>query len=1781
MAKQQKHIIDTQIVELEIEGASNEQVAELQQRFIQLFIRVIGEEMDRVFSKIAPPDITIRIDKLEIDLGNFSAQSMEQEVKQLAHRVIEKAIHKALIEKGIKAKKDGSDQRAKRVTEVDVLEGFLRDGHYPSWADPNTASPPELLQQLLIKKPEALARLIFSLSRNKQAIQRLLLQFSNRQLRALLVVLYQKKAPAALEQLQLVRRQMGRINKGMSRKLERGIYEGAIRYLFQQKKKSAALRYDEKEFTRSLILSAQRHVSGDKSELEEITAVQPDAATRYTDVEVIEYFLRFGSIPVWAKVDSRDTMQSLVEQLIGTKLVALQQMIEKNVRDEVFMRRLLYQFPKELIFQLLTPTPAENLDFIEQTAEAMASVLLPIATGISKEQLQETVLRAALHYFFGQRRSRFVRQSFLRHAFEKLAQTVRTDSDTIAKEFYKRSRQTATPPRIHSELQTIISQMDDEWVQEMRDEVETAERLRGQQTLLERELEQLERRVARQEASPEDLERLQVLAQQLGLVEYSLQSSERLSDTQPSPMEIVLQARLELEKRLDAVERKLRLPQRLQEAQLQQLEQSKREFSREWQAIERRFERFQRAIIQALEEQLEQQNRLEAQLAKASDSQRRLTIKKLERSRSRLARLQSDWRKAFDQLQRDHRSLDLRIVELQAALRKQLPPEQRQLLEAALAQSRERLAAIEARIEAMQAAEARWSGDKSGAQRVHPDEFPTETTEPTEEEKAEAVSTSKLDFLMAVLQYGSIPWWAEEYRKSSLQEVLLSVIEDNVAKFRQAMQQVGKNPVVWERLTNQLSEDALEQVLGALHPGLAGLMITQVLMLERVHQARVFPQIANTPLHYFKWSKVLELALSRNYSSVNPFVRDVVVEMAREYRLSPTELMQYLGNISRNVEEPRYQVFEHILPSIEKDNAIAEAEAEFKQETIETPDSESEQTRRLSDQEKLEVIVHFLQTEGDFLPQAKQMGWDNLRSMERLLLEQLDANAAELFTALPTVLTSINVRQFVLRRLRPAIFWELVQFLRPEAITIFESYLRDLSRAMGDPQLEVEKEALLDYALQTLNKELDAKEAVKYILQRLVQKTRRTPLAILEEWRQKLQALGSSALKSSILLSVLALEAEWFSAEQKKATDNQEAKRIQEQLEKLHQAYQDISQQLVYVLHYELVGASGVPPGAMSVPELFQTIETLEKELAELDDALKTIPTSEVVRQSDLLRQKAQIEAQLAIWERKKPALLRYIAPLREEMEQEVEQAQAVVELLREAIKRVETEMPALPTPPPAPELEERALVQIPRTDQGGDPLPPDQIERWEKAIEAADDTDFTFIERMMRQLRAVLQQVPAGTLPDYERLLQKAFEKYEQAIFRLSPEGLQTEREWALGALREHPARTVLLEAQSFISTQLQTASITELRQQWQRAEEALIVLQEALSDVLSADTLRLLQQNQSRSRQLIEQERKRRQAVAIRQMRQATQQLAERVRSLQSVSDAVEMELQLAEWEKDWQALKTQQETLWQERHAEAETPAERQEIERVQARIAAVLQELYYEMGQQRLVYLHQQREQAEHVQQQRERELQELEWQGEQALETAERQQEAQEKTRPEKEKRPPVELPAKKVKIPLLVRNAGLVILWPYITRLFKLINYSDGKVFLSEDAKVRGVLLLQYLATGQTSSPENELVLNKIMCSLPVSTPVPTSVDFTPDEIKAADGLLLGAIGNWSKMKTMSPAALRGTFILRTGNIVEEADRWRLTVDKGPYDIILKTLPWGYTFVKFQWMDKFITVDWG
>ena len=160
---------------------------------------------------------------------------------------------------------------------------------------------------------------------------------------------------------------------------------------------------------------------------------------------------------------------------------------------------------------------------------------------------------------------------------------------------------------------------------------------------------------------------------------------------------------------------------------------------------------------------------------------------------------------------------------------------------------------------------------------------------------------------------------------------------------------------------------------------------------------------------------------------------------------------------------------------------------------------------------------------------------------------------------------------------------------------------------------------------------------------------------------------------------------------------------------------------------------------------------------------------------------------------------------------------------------------------------------------------------------------------------------------------------------------------------------------------------------------------------------------------------------------------------------------------------------------------------------------------------------------------------------------------------------------------LYVNHAGIVVLHPFLPRLFEALGISKGADLLLPD---RALTMLHFLCTGARQAPEHELVLAKHLCGLPLNAPVDGSAVLTEAECVEADSMLKAVIGHWSALRNTTPDGLRGAFLLRPGKLLERGGEWHLHVQSETADILMNSLPWGVGAVRLPWMKGILWVEW-
>lgn len=173
---------------------------------------------------------------------------------------------------------------------------------------------------------------------------------------------------------------------------------------------------------------------------------------------------------------------------------------------------------------------------------------------------------------------------------------------------------------------------------------------------------------------------------------------------------------------------------------------------------------------------------------------------------------------------------------------------------------------------------------------------------------------------------------------------------------------------------------------------------------------------------------------------------------------------------------------------------------------------------------------------------------------------------------------------------------------------------------------------------------------------------------------------------------------------------------------------------------------------------------------------------------------------------------------------------------------------------------------------------------------------------------------------------------------------------------------------------------------------------------------------------------------------------------------------------------------------------------------------------------------------------------------------------------------------KNMKVDLLtVPNAGLALISIWLPRLFSILGLLNERKtgFHNTDSQIRAIFIMQRLVNFVPQEyNEQELIFNRILTGTPFSIPLPKQLELTKEETETTNSLLLAVKVSWDKMSNTSTGAFQSRFIERTGHLEEKEEKWMLTVDERPYDILLDTIPWSYSIIRFPWLQKEINVLW-
>lgn len=1681
--KENKHSIEHQIINLEVTGIHDEEeINQLQQNFLYFYKDRIGKALNDSFDKIAPAGVHLQIDELNLDLGSIQYKELADLERAIANRinkVVKKEIEKKMRQMRAEAKTSAGGRKQK-FTKMALLEFFLQKGHYPSWASPENGTISDIFDDLTSKNTKNFVQRIFQLRKDKNVRERLYQQFSVKQLNLLFDLIYKSNTTLAKKQIQILKKRLGNQS-------EKAIVSAAINYALDGSSALGTVEYNERAFTQHVMEEVQNR----KLPSKEKTKVRAGFEGQHSDIQIIEYFLKNGAIPDWADVDSKKSLQELFESLLEHQLVPMQRMLERFVEQTNFVQRLIFQFSIETVLKLLTPTPNENIRFIENSIHDFKFLTNPrqnINKSISASKVKEIILTEVLEYFFLEKKSKFVKKTFIKSVLESLAAVTQTEYAILVKESYKNVRRKKKETAIRSTLEDLDANLQNKLDTE-RKELRLAKK---EYQSLNRTLKQLLDKQSKGALSESETKELKALAKNIRQLEKNMEELEDMD--MPLEIELLLRQRVSLNSQLKIA-----------------TEQEKAKLERRLVSIEKEFIKLQAVLKREVTALLVDKKKLHTDT--------HLIAKyRIDQTNNRIRRHHRAINNVLQQLSLDKKDIELFLADINRSLRGSISTEEKQKLRLQRTALQKEFTQLNTYIEEL---------DLQVKELEAALESTLSAVDKPNEEVVQKTGTSKLDALIFMLKYGSTPWWAEDLPRQSIEELFVEFANQNPTQLQNTLQTIGKYPVVWERIINQLSPPAIKTVLEKLFPSVSKKIFDQADLLFTLHFSEGFEKLKNVDRKKFQWGIIIEYLLStKNTFNAQDFNKEVILQTARFYNLPPSKLIEYSNNIIKNSGEQKSDLFEwnqtlmedKKVRTLEREQILQEQEQQLKEKGI-----------YLNNTQKLELLAEFIST-GRITNRAKEYKYDLQEKFETLLLEQIQNNKKDTAYVVFNLLRLSNARHLIINEFPEELLWEIVHLVRPKAVLPVQRLFVDFKKVFGDSKLGLEKDVLFNHLLAQQQPNFEAIDYIKAVLVAKHQASGRQPLPLLLEWKRKIKALSSS--HSSWLVSLLMLEVDLLKAEQKKVTDMELLLNLNERIAAAAKEYTETSAQLIDVLSEEVAEAQGIPEKEYKLKEINQLIkkhhsqlEVLEKDLNE-GDAFQILATK---------RKVAQHLAQVKLLKQLRPPLLRKVERQLDALNLQLKET---AQLRKEKAAKTKLEE-TLQEQVFEASLIERQLEVLDLLQKEA----PNALSNLPELLEDLKDdmqshlSFFQDLESMAKNIKSTLYRT---TLI---QILEKATPK--------------------VASLEELKRSVDLDQQQKALLQDIEQVSPIEL---WRRWEE--------LEDYYQKNPSQLT----TKKKRLQEQIRN-----AIQQRDQKN--LRSYGQLLRTAQNRLEKQLEKAVTLEVLEDLKEEIEVLWQqqqlqadEMYAVARDEKTRKDFKQLRKNIDAIFTRLQNNRIQRSNEIVEEDLKQLKTQEAEQAAKLKELEQQKEFILEEVE-QKEApvEKKTKKKRLQKPPTPGP---ISEPLQIYNAGMVLLFPFVSRLFDMLGYVKNKNFVNEEAQYKAIHILQYLVTGKTEAPENELVLNKIFCNFPITDPVPFSVEFDPKELAAAESLLGGVIANWAKMKNMSPDSLRGSFLVREGSLKEEEDKWHLVVERKTFDILLKSLPWSFSLIKFSWLEKFLTVEW-
>src|SRR5262249_3490043 len=129
---------------------------------------------------------------------------------------------------------------------------------------------------------------------------------------------------------------------------------------------------------------------------------------------------------------------------------------------------------------------------------------------------------------------------------------------------------------------------------------------------------------------------------------------------------------------------------------------------------------------------------------------------------------------------------------------------------------------------------------------------------------------------------------------------------------------------------------------------------------------------------------------------------------------------------------------------------------------------------------------------------------------------------------------------------------------------------------------------------------------------------------------------------------------------------------------------------------------------------------------------------------------------------------------------------------------------------------------------------------------------------------------------------------------------------------------------------------------------------------------------------------------------------------------------------------------------------------------------------------------------------------------------------------------------------IYVRNAGMIILHPFLPELFTRTGLLIDRQWKDVSSPHTAIAILEYLVSGKEEFSDPDFPLNKIICGMAIDEVWQPIGKLAEETLSECEDLLHDVIVHWAVLKNTSVEGLRETFLQRNGKLMQVENGWSL-----------------------------------